>query len=176
MPLVLCVINNGWAISVPRSAQTGAGTLAQKGLAGGNFCLQVDGNDLIAVLEAMRIAGERARTGQGTSVLEFVTYRLSDHTTADDARRYRDDAEVKAAWERDPIPRLRTWLMAQGLWSEAEEATWKEECGRLVDIEVNAYLETPVQPVEAMFDHLYADPPPELLAQRAAAIAAEGRA
>lgn len=175
LPLVLCVINNGWAISVPRSAQTGAQTLAQKGIAGGVFCLQVDGNDLIAVLEAMRIATERARGGQGTSVLEFVTYRLGDHTTADDARRYRDDAEVKSAWERDPIPRLRTWLTAQELWSEAEEAAWKEECGRRVDIEVNAYLETPVQPVEAMFDYLYADPPPELLAQRAAAIAAENR-
>ena len=173
LPLVLCVINNGWAISVPRSAQTGAQTLAQKGIAGGNFCLQVDGNDLIAVLEAMRIATERARSGQGTSVLEFVTYRLGDHTTADDARRYRDDAEVKSAWERDPVPRMRTWLTAQGLWSEAEEAAWKEECGGLVDIEVNAYLQTPVQPVEAMFDYLYGDPPTELLAQRAAAIAAE---
>ncbi|SDQ87406.1 pyruvate dehydrogenase (acetyl-transferring) E1 component subunit alpha [Pseudoxanthomonas sp. CF125] len=173
LPLVLCVINNGWAISVPRSAQTGAQTLAQKGIAGGVFCLQVDGNDLIAVLEAMRIATERARSGQGTSVLEFVTYRLGDHTTADDARRYRDDAEVKSAWERDPVTRLRTWLSAQKLWSEAEDAAWKEECGRLVDIEVNAYLETPVQPVEAMFDYLYADPPPELLAQRAAAIAAD---
>jgi 2-oxoisovalerate dehydrogenase E1 component alpha subunit len=171
LPLVLCVINNGWAISVPRSAQTGAQTLAQKGLAGGLHCLQVDGNDLIAVLEAMRQASERARKGQGGTVLEFVTYRLSDHTTADDARRYRDDAEVKAAWERDPVTRLRTWLTAKGLWSEAEEAAWKEECGARVDIEVNAYLNTPVQPVEAMFDYLYADPPPELLAQRAAAIA-----
>ena len=173
LPLVLCVINNGWAISVPRSAQTAAQTLAQKGLAGGAYCLQVDGNDLIAVLEAMRIATERARGGQGPSVLEFVTYRLSDHTTADDARRYRDDAEVKSAWERDPVARLRTWLTAQGLWSEAQESEWKQECGRLVDIEVDAYLATPVQPVEAMFDYLYADPPPELLAQREAAIAAE---
>ena len=123
----------------------------------------------------MRRAHERARSGQGGSVIEFMTYRLHDHTTADDARRYRDDAEVKAAWERDPIPRLRTWLTAQGLWSESEERAWKEECGRLVDIEVNAYLETPVQPVAAMFDYLYADPPPELLAQRAAAIAQEGQ-
>ena len=176
LPLVLCVINNGWAISVPRSAQTGAQTLAQKGLAGGLHCLQVDGNDLIAVLEGMRRASERARKGQGGTVIEFVTYRLSDHTTADDARRYRDDAEVKAGWEREPMTRLRTWLTAQGAWSEADEATWKEECGARVDEEVNAYLNTPVQPVEAMFDYLYADPPPELLQQRAAAIAAEGRA
>ena len=175
LPLVLGVVNNGWAISVPRSAQTGAQTLAQKGIAGGLFCLQVDGNDLVAVLEAMRIASERARSGQGGSVIEFMTYRLSDHTTADDARRYRDDAEVKAAWEREPMTRLRTWLTAQGAWSEAEEAAWKQECDRLVNIEVDAYLATPVQPVEAMFDYLYADPPPELLAQRAAAVALEQR-
>ena len=175
LPLVLGVVNNGWAISVPRSAQTGARTLAQKGIAGGLFCLQVDGNDLVAVLEAMRIATERGRKGEGGSVLEFMTYRLSDHTTADDARRYRDDAEVKAAWEREPMTRLRTWLTAQGAWSEAEEAAWKQECDRLVNIEVDAYLATPVQPVEAMFDYLYADPPPELLAQRAAAVALEQR-
>ncbi len=175
LPLILGVVNNGWAISVPRSAQTGAQTLAQKGIAGGLFCLQVDGTDLVAVLEAMRIASERARSGQGGSVIEFMTYRLSDHTTADDARRYRDDAEVKAAWEREPMTRLRTWLTAQGVWNEAEEAAWKVECERLVNIEVDAYLATPVQPVEAMFDHLYADPPPELLAQRATVIAMEQR-
>ena len=175
LPFVQCIINNGWAISVPRAAQTGAPTLAQKGLAGGLHCLQVDGNDLIAVLEGMRRASERARKGQGGTVIEFVTYRLSDHTTADDARRYRDDAEVKAGWEREPMTRLRTWLTAQGAWSEADEAAWKEECGARVDEEVNAYLNTPVQPVEAMFDYLYADPPPELLLQRAAAIAAENR-
>ncbi|TGS09590.1 hypothetical protein EN830_35490, partial [Mesorhizobium sp. M1C.F.Ca.ET.187.01.1.1] len=83
-----------WAISVPRSAQTGAETLAQKGLAGGLHCLQVDGNDLIAVLAAMEQARERALAGDGGTVLELMTYRLSDHTTADDARRYRDDAGV----------------------------------------------------------------------------------
>ena len=175
-PLVLCVINNGWAISVPRTAQTGAQTLAQKGLAGGLDCLQVDGNDLIAVLEGMRRAVERARNGKGGSVIEFMTYRLHDHTTADDARRYRDDAEVKAAWEREPMTRLRTYLTAQKLWDEKQEAEWLVECGKLIDIEINAYLETPVQPVEAMFDYLYADPPPDLLAQRAAAIALEKRA
>ncbi|MGV8940636.1 MAG: pyruvate dehydrogenase (acetyl-transferring) E1 component subunit alpha [Lysobacter sp.] len=175
-PLVLCVINNGWAISVPRHAQTGAETLAQKGIAGGLHCLQVDGNDIIAVLEGMRRATERARSGQGGSVIEFMTYRLHDHTTADDASRYRDDAEVKAGWTREPMLRLRTYLTAQGLWSDAQEAEWIEECGRLVDIEINAYLETPVQPVEAMFDYLYADPPPDLLAQRQQAIDREGRA
>ena len=176
LPFVQCIINNGWAISVPRSAQTGAKTLAQKGLAGGLHCLQVDGNDLIAVLEGMRRAMERARNGEGGSVIEFMTYRLHDHTTADDARRYRDEAQVKAAWELEPMLRLRKYLTAQKLWDEKTEKDWVEECGRLVDVEINAYLETPVQPVEAMFDHLYADPPADLLRQRAEALALEGRA
>ena len=175
LPFVLCIINNGWAISVPRKAQTGAKTLAQKGIAGGLDCVQVDGNDIIAVRAAMDHALKRARNGHGGSVLELVTYRLSDHTTADDARRYRDDAEVKAAWEREPMSRLRTFLISEGVWSEAEEAEWKEECGKQVDIEVNAYLETKVQPVEAMFDYLYAELPADLEAQRADAIKWEGR-
>ncbi|QSX79589.1 pyruvate dehydrogenase (acetyl-transferring) E1 component subunit alpha [Agrilutibacter solisilvae] len=174
-PLVLCVINNGWAISVPRSAQTGATTLAQKGLAGGLHCLQVDGNDLIAVLEGMRRATQRARNGEGGTVIEFLTYRLHDHTTADDARRYRGEEEVKSAWGRDPIPRLRAYLTAKGAWSEAEEKSWAEDCGKRVDEEINAYLNTPVQPVEAMFDYLYADMPPDVQAHRAAALALEGR-
>lgn len=176
LPLVLCVINNGWAISVPRKSQTGAQTLAQKGLAGGLACLQVDGNDLVAVLEAMRRASERARKGEGGTVIEFLTYRLHDHTTADDARRYRGEEEVKAAWEKEPFLRLRKFLTDKKLWDEAQEKAWVEECGKKVDEEINAYLNTPVQPVEAMFDFLYGDMPADVLAQRDAALALEKRA
>ncbi len=176
LPLVLCVINNGWAISVPRKAQTGAETLAQKGLAGGLHCLQVDGNDLIAVLEAMRRATERARNGEGGSVIEFMTYRLHDHTTADDARRYRDETEVKEAWTREPFIRLRKYLTDLKLWDEDQEKAWLEECGKVVDTEINAYLETPVQPVEAMFDYLYGDMPADVLAQRDQAVALDAAA
>ncbi|MFT3807152.1 pyruvate dehydrogenase (acetyl-transferring) E1 component subunit alpha [Arenimonas sp.] len=170
LPFIQCIINNQWAISVPRNAQTGAKTLAQKGLAGGLDCVQVDGNDIIAVRAAMDHAILRARNGHGGSVIEFVTYRLSDHTTADDARRYRGEEEVKAAWEREPFTRLRTFLIAEKVWSEAEEAKWKEECNRIADEEVNAYLETKVQPVEAMFDYLYAELPADVAAQRADAL------
>lgn len=176
LPLILCVVNNGWAISVPRKAQTGADTLAQKGIAGGLHCLQVDGNDIIAVLEGLRRAHERARNGEGGSVIEFITYRLHDHTTADDARRYRDDAEVKAAWEKEPFLRLRKYLTDAGLWDDAQEKAWIEDSGKRVDEEINAYLNTPVQPVEAMFDYLYAELPSELITQRAEAMAREGRA
>ncbi len=175
LPLVLCVINNGWAISVPRSAQTGAETLAQKGIAGGLDCLQVDGNDLIAVLEAMRRATERARKGEGGSVIEFMTYRLHDHTTADDARRYRGEQEVKDGWTREPISRLRTYLTNAKLWDATQEKAWAEECGKTIDVEINAYLETKTQPVEAMFDFLYAELPADLATQRADAISWEKR-
>ena len=175
LPLVLCVINNGWAISVPRASQTGAETLAQKGIAGGLHCLQVDGNDLVAVLEAMRRAHERARSGKGGSVIEFMTYRLHDHTTADDARRYRGEEEVKDGWTREPFLRLRKYLTDQKLWDEEMEKAWIEECGKSIDVEINAYLECPVQPVEAMFNFLYAELPEELIAQRAAAVALEKR-
>jgi len=109
-------------------------------------------------------------------VIELMTYRLHDHTTADDARRYRGEDEVKQAWLKEPFLRLRKFLTDAGLWDEAQEKAWIEESGKRVDVEINAYLETPVQPVEAMFDYLYAELPEELRAQRAEAIALEGRA
>ncbi|MGY6520002.1 MAG: pyruvate dehydrogenase (acetyl-transferring) E1 component subunit alpha [Lysobacteraceae bacterium] len=174
-PFVLCIINNQWAISVPRRAQTGAPTLAQKGLAGGLHCLQVDGNDIIAVVAAMEEACERARRGDGGTVLELVTYRLSDHTTADDARRYRPDDEVKAAWEEEPLKRIKAYLVAKKAWNEKKEEAWKAECGADVDEEVNAYLATKVQPIESIFDHLYADMPEDLARQRQQALDWEAR-
>lgn len=175
LPFVLCIINNQWAISVPRKAQTGARTLAQKGIAGGLECVQVDGNDLIAVYAAMDHALKLARSGHGGSVLELVTYRLSDHTTADDARRYRPDEEVKAAWTREPLVRLRTYLSGLGVWGESEELAWREECNTRIDEEVNAYLAVPPPPVTDMFDHLYETLPMDLVAQRENAIEWENR-
>ena len=173
LPLVMVVVNNQWAISVPRSKQTGAKTLAQKGLAGGLNCLQVDGNDVIACREAMDEALERARSGGGGSVIEMVTYRLHDHTTADDARRYRDEKEVKDAWQREPLGRLRAYLTRLGAWSDAKEEAWKTESEARVNEEVDAYLNTRSQPVEAMFDYLYADMPLEIAQQRALAVSRE---
>jgi len=173
LPLVAVIVNNQWAISVPRKMQTGATTLAQKGIAAGLECVQVDGNDLIAMRAALDHAIKRARHGHGGTVIEAVTYRLSDHTTADDARRYRADAEVKAAWDREPLKRLKAYLMSLNAWTEKEEDAWKADCAVRVDAEVNAYLETKSQPVEAIFDYTYAEVPADLATQRAAALAAE---
>ena len=153
--------------------QTGATTLAQKGIAAGLECVQVDGNDLIAMRAALDHAIKRARHGHGGMVIEAVTYRLSDHTTADDARRYRPDAEVKAAWDREPLKRLKAYLMSLNAWTEKEEEAWKADCATRVDAEVNAYLETKSQPVEAIFDYTYAEVPADLATQRRFAIDSE---
>ncbi len=173
LPLVAVIINNQWAISVPRKSQTGAKTLAQKGIAAGLETVQVDGNDLLAVRSTMDTAIARARGGGGGTVIEAVTYRLADHTTADDARRYRDDAEVKAAWAREPMKRMRAYLIAAKVWDDAKEEAWKTECAARVDVEVNAYLESKPQPVTAMFDYTYAELPVDLAQQRAQVLAAE---
>lgn len=166
LPLVTVIVNNQWAISVPRKAQTGAKTLAQKGIAAGIESVQVDGNDLIAMRAALDHAIKRARHGHGGTLIEAVTYRLSDHTTADDARRYRAEAEVKDAWQREPLKRLKAYLFSLNAWTEKEEEAWKTDCAARVDVEVNAYLETKSQTVEAIFDFTYAEVPADLATQR----------
>jgi pyruvate dehydrogenase E1 component alpha subunit len=176
LPMVAVIVNNQWAISVPRKIQSGAPTLAQKGIAAGLFSIQVDGNDIIAVRKAMEDALDRARNGQGGSVIEAVTYRLSDHTTADDARRYRGEQEVKDAWAKEPMKRLRNWLVAKGVWDDAKEEAWKAECDDWMDNEVNAYLETKTQPVTAMFDYTFAEVPADLAKQRDYVLSLEKKA
>jgi len=173
LPVVFVVNNNQWAISVPRHAQTAAETLAQKAIAAGFDGVQVDGNDVLAVRHVMETALARARDGKGPTLVEAVTYRLSDHTTADDASRYRDDAEVSARWLEDPVARLRTYLSDLGAWTKQDEEALIADCGAQVDAAVETYLATPALPPEAMFDHLYAVLPHSLGVQRAALSAAK---
>jgi pyruvate dehydrogenase E1 component alpha subunit len=150
------VVNNQYAISVPRRMQSAAQTLAQKGIAAGIACEQCDGNDLIAVRDVIGRAVERARAGEGPSLVEALTYRLSDHTTADDATRYRSAEELKEQWKEEPILRLRTWLHAKGAWSPAEEQALAKDAQAHVQKMVQAYLDTPAPGPEQMFEHLYA--------------------
>ncbi len=171
LPMVAVIINNQWAISVPRHLQSGAETLAQKGIAAGLPSIQVDGNDIIAVRKAMGDALDRARKGDGASVIELVTYRVGDHTTADDARRYRDNEQVDEARTKDPVKRLRAWLQSEKVWDDKKEKTWLEECDVWMDKEVDAYLETKPQPITAMFDYIWAELPEDLKRQRAQALA-----
>ncbi len=169
LPVVFVVVNNGWAISVPVAEQTAARTLAQKAVAAGIPGLQIDGNDAIVVRDAVSRALESARGGGGPCVIEALTYRLSDHTTADDASRYRGGAEVERAWALEPLARLRKYLLAAGAWSLPEEAAWERECAARVERAVREYLETPRLATDAMFEHLFAELPAHLVAQRATA-------
>jgi len=174
LPLVFFVNNNQWAISVPRDKQTAAATLAQKAIAAGFAGVQVDGNDVVAVRHVVGEAIEAARAGGGPSLVEALTYRLCDHTTADDASRYRDDAEVSAQWKLEPIARLRRYMTDAGLWSKQDEEDLIEACGATVETAAEEYLATPPLPPTAMFDHLYAELPASLAEQRAAVAAAAG--
>lgn len=169
LPVVFFIVNNQWAISVPRAAQTAAETLAQKAIAAGIPAEQVDGNDVIAVREACAAALAKARAGGGPHVIEAITYRMGDHTTADDARRYRDDKEVSAYWSEDPIARLRQFLVSEGAWTKEEEEDLLADCAKRVEEAVEAYLATPPEPPEAMFDHLYEKLPDAFAGQRTAA-------
>ncbi len=171
LPLVLVIINNQWAISVPRNKQNLAKTLAQKGVAGSLPSIQVDGNDLIACHWAMENAIARARDGKGAAVIEMVTYRLADHTTADDAKRYRGDEEVENAWRVEPVKRLRKYLQAQGVWDDKKELALLEQAGREVEAAYETSLSVGKPGIESMFDHMYANLPAELEAQRASAMA-----
>ena len=168
LPLVFFITNNQWAISVPRQMQSAAQTLAQKGIAAGVLGVQVDGNDVIAVHHAVVEALERARRGDGATVIEAVTYRLADHTTADDASRYRAPEEVAAAWQREPILRLRNHLSAAGVWDKAREDNLLKRCNSEVQAAAQAYLDTAAPPATQMFDQLYATLPAAYAAQTAA--------
>lgn len=171
LPVVFVVNNNQWAISVPRSAQSKAETLAQKAIAAGIVGEQVDGNDVIAVRAVMDDALDRARTGAGPTLVEAVTYRLADHTTADDASRYRSDDEVSEHWHHEPVARLRNLLVARGAWGREQEEHLLDECGSIIDAAVEAYEATPPLPPEAMFDRLHADLPAALEPQLAEVLA-----
>ena len=170
VPLLLLINNNQWAISVPRATQSAARTLAQKAVAAGIQGVQVDGNDVIAVRAATVDALNGLRAGGGPTLIEAVTYRLGDHTTADDATRYRAAEEVSRQWQFEPIARLRNYLMRTGAWSTEREEHLLRECTEHVNQAIDAYRAAPPPAPEAMFDHLYAALPAALEPQRETAL------
>jgi pyruvate dehydrogenase E1 component alpha subunit len=167
LPLVFVLINNQWAISVPRRGQTHAQTLAQKAIAAGIGAEQVDGNDAVGVRHAVGEALTRARAGGGPHVIEALTYRLADHTTADDARRYRSAEELEKQRAFDPLERLRKLLVSRHGFGDAEDRALRAECAEEVEEAVAEYLATPPREPAAMFDHLFETLPRPLAAQRA---------
>lgn len=165
-PVVFFVQNNKYAISVPLARQTAAPALAYKGVGYGVRSEQVDGNDLVAVLSVLTEAVRHAREGGGPFLVEAHTYRMDAHTNADDATRYRDDEEVERWAAADPLARLETYLRDRGLLDAAGVTAAREaaeEFAARVRDGLNADPET--DPFE-LFDHVYADPTPQLREQR----------
>ena len=164
VPLVMVVQNNHWAISLPREKQTVSPTIAQKAIAYGLNALQIDGNDILAVISAAREAIERARNGGGPSLIESITYRLLMHTTADDPKKYRDEAEVKPWIERDPLTRFNKYLRKKGLLDDKIDKLMEEEVKKEIDAGVTFYESFEHDPYD-LFRHMYAEMTPELREQ-----------
>ncbi len=164
-PTIFFCQNNGWAISYPTEEQTRSDTIAEKADAYGMPGVRVDGNDVVAVLVAVREAAERARSGSGPSLVEAVTYRLGPHTTADDPGRYRDDAEVSRWEERDPLERVRKLLDRSGAWSSAWQQTLEWEAANRVEAAVRWAEAIPPPERSNMFARMFAEPTVPLVEQ-----------
>lgn len=157
LPMVCVINNNQWAISVPLHKQTACQTLSQKAVAAGMRGIQVDGNDVAAVYQAVNHALAKARQGKGPTLIEAISYRLSDHTTADDATRYRDPEQVNQAWEREPVKRLQSWLYSHGAWSPEQENVLLERVRQQLDEAVSTYLNTPTQSPDEFLRYQFAE-------------------
>ncbi|MFB6292271.1 MAG: pyruvate dehydrogenase (acetyl-transferring) E1 component subunit alpha [Candidatus Nanohaloarchaea archaeon] len=154
---VFIVQNNQFAISLPVERQTRSDTIAQKAIAYGIEGIQVDGNDVLAMIKAVREAVDKARNGSPVLV-EAVTYRLEDHTTSDDSTRYRDEEEVEEWKEKDPIKRFREFLQEHDMWDEELE-NYGEEAEQEIQEAAESALEIEEPEFDELFDYVYKDLP-----------------
>jgi len=165
LPIVFLCQNNRWAISVPLSRQTASATLAQKAIAYGFNGIQVDGNDVFSVHYAVAQALEHARAGGGPTFIECLTYRLGDHTTADDATRYRSAQELDQWREKDPLKRLEEYLERKEIGGESFQEKTRESARQRVSQAVEEFETTSDADPLDLFRYLFSNPTPELLAQ-----------
>ena len=161
-PTIFICQNNQYAISVPRSRQTASKTIAQKAIAYGFPGILVDGNDVLALYVAAKEAVDRARNGEGPTLIESYTYRLGDHTTSDDASRYRREEELKEWVDKDPLKRMRIYLEGKSIWNENKEKGAWDEARNFVDTEVDKASSQPEPKIEDVFRYTYGDMPQEL--------------
>ena len=165
VPCVIFCQNNQWAISVPLSQQTASSSIAIKAVAYGMPGIRVDGNDLLAVIAAMREAVDRARSGGGPTLIESVTFRIGGHSSSDDPTRYRS-AELVQQWEqRDPVVRMERWLRAQGLLTDEDLASWTTETNDEISAAIKDAEALPPPALETMFTDVYKEMPPHIAEQ-----------
>jgi 2-oxoisovalerate dehydrogenase E1 component alpha subunit len=164
-PVVFLCQNNQWAISCPLPKQTGSETLAVKSRAYGMPGVRVDGNDVLAVYRAVRDAADRARRGEGPTLVEALTYRVGPHSSSDDDKRYRPVSEV-AEWKaRDPIERFRKYLERRGAWTESWEKSLRENVAKDLADGVAECEKTPPPPLESLVGDVYGGLPVHLREQ-----------
>ena len=167
-PTIFICQNNQYAISTSRAIQSASKTLAQKALAYGFPGIIVDGNDLFAMYAVTKEAVERARKGDGPTMIEAYTYRLGDHTTSDDASKYRDKKEVDEWRPKDPIRRLQLYLSSKKMWDEKYETALREKFTKEIDEMVARVEAAPDPTLEELFKYTYAEMTQEQKAQLAA--------
>ena len=170
-PVVFFCQNNQWAISVPLSRQTAAESIAVKAIGYGFPGVRVDGNDLLAVIAATREAVERARRGEGPTLVEALTFRMGGHSSSDDPTRYRDAALVGEWEKRDPVQRFRLYLRAKGLLADGDEERWTQEFEEEIAVAVREAEALPPPALETMFTDVYAHMPRHIEEQMKYAVA-----
>jgi len=166
-PNIFICVNNQYAISTPVARQTAAATIAQKASAYGFEGVRVDGNDVLAMFALTRKALGKARSGGGPTLIEAFTYRMGNHTTSDDASRYRQEAELNEWSRRDPIERFRLYLKGKGLWDDDFESRVQKEAEDLIGKAVEEAESVPSPRPEDLFIHTYKNMTPELSDQLA---------
>jgi pyruvate dehydrogenase E1 component alpha subunit len=174
-PCLFFVQNNGWAISTPLSEQCRAPSLAHKAIGYGMPGVRVDGNDVAACHLVVAEAAERARRGDGPTLIEAVTYRIGPHTTSDDPTRYRSDDEVAAWAALDPIARCQAYLRHVGRWDDELEASARATAAGMRTALRDAVWDAPDGPVEELFEHVFVEPTDREHAQRAELLAELGQ-
>ena len=164
-PCVFVCRNNQWAISVPLSAQTASESIAIKAQAYGFAGVRVDGNDVLAMVSATQEACLRARSGDGPTLVEAVTYRVSAHSTSDDPRAYREDEEVEKWQKRDPLSRFRLYLNRLALWDDTKELQLEEEIREEIQLTIKLAEELPPPSIDTLIEDVFETPPWHLLEQ-----------
>ncbi len=171
LPVVFFCQNNQWAISVPLASQTASPSIAIKAVAYGFPGVRVDGNDLLAVVQATREAVDRARRGDGPTLVEAVTFRMGGHSSSDDPTRYRE-ASLVTTWEqRDPLARLKVWLEREAMLKPEETDAWTAEANDEIGVAIREAEAHGPPPLETLFSDVYRDMPPHIAEQKEYAIA-----
>ncbi len=172
-PVLFFLVNNQYAISLPVKKQSGNELLYKRAEGYGVPGIRVDGNDVIAVYQATKEAAERARNGEGPTLLELFTYRAGSHSSSDDPSRYRSQDEMDSWKKKDPIERMKRYMQKLGIWTEAYETEIWESFRERINQFTTAAEEQPEPSWESLFEDVYAEMPASLARQKDQLLARE---